>query len=175
MRFKQFRPRDIVWFARTGWLLVLIELRQRRVSLPRLVRSIDVEVPVRSAGDGEVKRIVWLVRVVLRRTYGDRFCMKQSLVLFHFLRSWGLPTRINFGVLKRNGRLTGHAWLELDGSPIAEAQNPRLIYNIVFQYPPVTDSEEKDEPGRERDPGAGGNSFGRRAEEGFCRAEAGTA
>jgi len=46
-------------------------------------------------------------------------CLPRALVLSHFLHCRGTPAEIRFGVTKlADGKLSAHAWVELDGLPL---------------------------------------------------------
>ncbi len=109
-------------------------------SLPDLVALFDApDAPAASAADPsrDVRRLVRLVDIVMRLTYRDRYCMKRSLLLFRYLRTWGYAVRIHFGVQKLGERLDGHAWVSYQTIPIAEAGDPRRVFKEMYSYPPL--------------------------------------
>ena len=116
-------------------LVASIEVLQRRKSLPELVAFYNSEpsVPKRSIS---VRRIVDLSRMLLDRIYGTDYCMKQSLILFYFLRRWNYPVELYFGVKKKDGKLDGHAWVELWGHPLVERYDPHAVYAVTYHYRP---------------------------------------
>lgn len=63
-------------------------------------------------------------------------CVRRSLVLARYLRRAGQDPEICFGVkpeARPEGRFDGHAWLELDGEPLAEREDPRPRYRVMFR------------------------------------------
>src|SRR5690606_19508667 len=100
---------------------------------PRLARAFE-RAP-RRAGTPDVARLVRLVQCVLRRVYRRDFCLPQSLILFHFLSGWDQPVRLCLGVRKAGHGISGHAWIELDGRPLAERRDPREAYHVTFTHP----------------------------------------
>lgn len=45
-------------------------------------------------------------------------CLKSALVLSWLLRQRGIATTLRIGVVRRQGTLAAHAWLEHDGAVI---------------------------------------------------------
>jgi len=39
-------------------------------------------------------------------------------------------------VARENGQLRGHAWVEWEGRPVAEAVDPRQQFAITYTHPP---------------------------------------
>ncbi len=85
-----------------------------------------------------------------------RMCFRRSLVLYHFLRSRGVPARWFLGVRKleegedhpaagtlpgirspgeNNGRYIGHAWVEINGQHYMDEMDGLRTYKINFTYP----------------------------------------
>lgn len=64
----------------------------------------------------------------------DGTCWKRAAVLRRYLLLSGIETDVLFGVRKQNdGALAGHAWLERDGVPFLEREEPQ--YTVTFRYP----------------------------------------
>jgi hypothetical protein len=114
--------------------LLVFEAVHRFVSLPALVRLFDGR-PRRTAGVVDAGRLAWLVTAVLHRTHRDAYCMRRSLLLFALLRRRGMPVRVCFGIARSGQGLTGHAWVELDGEPLAESADPRRAFVETLSYP----------------------------------------
>ena len=45
------------------------------------------------------------------------------------------------GIRVEGGSLDGHAWIERDGEPFGEPDDPRARYAVVFTHPPSSASE----------------------------------
>jgi hypothetical protein len=53
--------------------------------------------------------------------------------LRRYLSKQGVATKILFGVkAEDNGKVSGHAWLELNGQPILENSPPEYVVTYVF-------------------------------------------
>jgi hypothetical protein len=72
---------------------------------------------------------------VMRGLFGHSYCLKRSLVLFHYLRRAGKHPIVHFGVARTDGRVHGHAWIELDGQPYAEAGEGLKGFAQIYAYP----------------------------------------
>jgi hypothetical protein len=136
------RPVDVLLLMQMGAMLVALLVLQRLLSLPRLLKVFDPRTVRASKARVSLDRLAWLTRNLLKVTFRDRYCMKQSVLLFHFLRKWGYPVRLHFGVAKRDAELIGHAWVEVDGEPFAEYGDPLETYRITYSYPAAGDGSQ---------------------------------
>ena len=74
----------------------------------------------RAASTADVDRWTNTIRRVGRRPYGAT-CLDRSVFLWFLMRQHGLDGRIRIGVAFDEGRLDGHAWVELDGVVVNES------------------------------------------------------
>jgi hypothetical protein len=128
---------DLRLAPRLAWALS-VALRQRgRASLPELVRRLESGGPAgaRRPRPEDADRITYLTNSVLRALYRRDFCYPRALALFHFLSRWGLPVQFVLGVQRVGEALRGHAWVEVDGRPFGEADDPRRSYHVTYTYP----------------------------------------
>lgn len=62
-------------------------------------------------------------------------CWKRAAVLRRYLSKEGFATKIMFGVKPEDKtKVSGHAWLELNGQPILEASPPDYV--VTYTFPP---------------------------------------
>ncbi len=82
-----------------------------------------------------VRGVRWLLRLLRVRPHGN--CLPRSLIIFAMLRRRGYPVVFCSGVRYRNGKLEGHAWVELDGRVIEALHEPnnRRDYQLNIVYP----------------------------------------
>ncbi len=129
-------------------LVMVLPLAQRLLSLPSLLKLLDRR-PVRwRIGNYEPERLVRLTQGLLKQNVGmfRPNCLKQSLILFYFLRSSGWRVTILFGVSKDGGRLASHCWLEFKGAPIGETDDPRTAFEAIYVYPsPTSEADPKND------------------------------
>ena len=120
---------------RMSVLLTSFLIAQRKDPLPDLMAKFDSEPEDPSTRRIRPGRLVYLVTGLVRFTLGDRYCMKRSILIFHYLRKWSYDAKIKFGVVKGDQGLQGHAWVELNGLPLAERGDPRQRYAVTYSYP----------------------------------------
>ena len=68
-----------------------------------------------------------------------RACVPRSMAAFARLRAQGTPAVIVTGVIRVNGKLTGHAWVELAGRPVpgtGDDDSPQH-FQEQFRFPRV--------------------------------------
>jgi hypothetical protein len=127
------QPGEALLLCRMAWWVVVLSIVARRSPLPRALEIVagrqDREpVAVDPARQEKLARLidlllsadVWMFRPI---------CWKRAAVLHRYLGQ----TRIIFGV--RNdpeGKVTGHAWLEVEGQPILEATPPEYVATYRF-------------------------------------------
>lgn len=134
MRIAKLNLRDWAVLAHMLWLLAKLEALQHLLPLPALIQRFDARPQARKRAI-DPDRLTWLSGALLHRLYRDRYCMKQSLLLFYFLRKWKYPVCIHFGIAKKGDTLAGHAWISLGGEPFHEAHDPEDTYRTIFSYP----------------------------------------
>ncbi|MDZ7859133.1 MAG: lasso peptide biosynthesis B2 protein [Candidatus Krumholzibacteriota bacterium] len=91
-----------------------------------------------------LERVIYLCRriqLILTKIGIKYSCLKRSLLLFRFLRYYGQPVIINFGVKWEDGNLTGHSWLSLNGKPYMEPDGKVEEFSLFFSIP-ETESQD---------------------------------
>ena len=117
------------------WTLILSCVLRFR-SLPTALRTLSVPTDRErreSTSDGQeiataVDAVLGINRFVFRPV-----CWKRAILLRKFLAEQGHPSVVVFGVRNESGKLTGHAWLETNGSPIHELERPD--YTVTYRFP----------------------------------------
>jgi len=137
-RFILRTPREALLMLRMAWWVFLLSALIRVQPLPRVLNLMTPRKPVGSAMDHfpSNERMAQLIDLLLRiDTFVFRpICWKRAAVLHRYLALKGISTRIVFGVRKENqGILEGHAWLELDESPVFESSSPE--YTVTYAFP----------------------------------------
>jgi hypothetical protein len=76
-------------------------------------------------------------------------CLKRSLVLYHFLRKYGMYVTVCFGVRYKNERsgnmeekkMEGHAWLLYKGEIFLEkSAEETKTYKVTYSFPEIKDA-----------------------------------
>jgi hypothetical protein len=88
------RLREIWLLLWSIGLLVVLPVLQRVLRLPTLITLYGAKIPLTILPPLGPDRLQFLVRGLLQQRLGmiQPNCMKQSLVLFHFLRNWARPS-----------------------------------------------------------------------------------
>jgi hypothetical protein len=119
-------PADLRAFARAWGLLLAVDLALRAVSFAWLERRL-APAPAGAARDEDeepdeatVGRLVWSVAAAARHHLYPMRCVPRALALRWLLGRHGLSTVLKIGVLRQDGTLAAHAWVERDGRAIGE-------------------------------------------------------
>ncbi|MDK2014349.1 MULTISPECIES: lasso peptide biosynthesis B2 protein [unclassified Deinococcus] len=92
---------------------------RRDPDLPRLLRSLERGPSTRCPCPPQ--ELAWTVRTALRVLgVRDRGCVPAAMTLYALLSRQGSPASYVSGVRRVDGRLDGHAWVEIQGVPVAE-------------------------------------------------------
>jgi len=75
-----------------------------------------------------IARVSRAVDAATRRHVYRMTCLRRSLVMQHELRRAGVETELLLGVRRSGESLEAHAWLEVDGTPVREREDPRAQY-----------------------------------------------
>ena len=60
-------------------------------------------------------------------------CLTRGVTLYYGLRREGLDVALCFGVGSPEGEMAGHCWLEMDGLPLLEGTDPRIVFTEVVR------------------------------------------
>jgi hypothetical protein len=107
-----------------------------RLSLPRLAQVLR---PRRTPGDVDsalVDRIVALTDDAMHKRFVRRTCLVRGLTLYYFLSRAGLNVNLCFGMGAMRGEMAGHCWLDVDGQPFLEKEDPLPYFTAVYRIAP---------------------------------------
>lgn len=120
--------------------LLVMELAVRRRPLPEIVADIQRETKCRQKPDMAAESLlmdkIWRGCGFWLRWFffGNRPCLRRSLVIFRWRVQHGLPVKLLVGVDRRQGELMGHAWLEIDGAPFREDALRLKEYVVMLEF-----------------------------------------
>lgn len=66
----------------------------------------------------------------------DRDCLQRSLVLYRRLSLDGARPLLHIGLVRQSHGISGHAWVVVEGHPIAEAEDQLIALTPVCVYGP---------------------------------------
>ena len=106
-----------------AWLLLLVaDLGLRTISFARLDRWLAPKVKG-PADERAVGRLVWATAAAARHHLYPMRCLPQALCLRRLLGRHGMASELKIGVVRQDGELAAHAWVERDGRPVGEASS----------------------------------------------------
>ena len=116
-----------------AWRLVLPVLKYA-VPLRTLARWMAADP---ASGYSAEEREARLRSVRRMLTQGGRLvisgnCLERSLVLYRFLGEVGASPTLVMGVNRDQAKVGGHAWVELDGEPLAEEKVSQFVPVLSF-------------------------------------------
>jgi hypothetical protein len=111
---------DLRAFARAWAVLLAVDLGLRAFSFARLERRLAPAPAGPAPDDATVGRLVWSVAAAARHHLYPMRCVPRALALRWLLGRHGILAELKIGVLRRDGALTAHAWVEREGRAIGE-------------------------------------------------------
>jgi hypothetical protein len=136
---KVFRePTDALLLIRMAWWVAILSGAVKVFSLPRALELVSGSNSLNEAPQQKVQLPNHLARSIDLLLSADvlfirPICWKRAAVLRRYLSKEGFATKIVFGVKPDDkSKVSGHAWLELNGQPILEASPPEYVVTYVF-------------------------------------------
>lgn len=140
---------DIWLFYRVFALITVLPILIKWHTLPGLLKQLtpSSRKPIRVFDVDEVRnKTIKYTDFILGWRLGvwKLTCLKRSLVLYHFLRTFGMPVQICFGIRfpqpsgrqADHGHLEGHAWLHYKGNLFLEIDpGMTCTYKETYRYP----------------------------------------
>jgi hypothetical protein len=108
-----------------------------RLSLPRLARVLRPQHAPSVADTNQVDRIVALTEGAMRQRFVRRSCLVRGLTLYYFLSRAGLDVSLCFGMGPIRDGMAGHCWLDRDGQPFMEKQDPLPHFTAIYRIAPA--------------------------------------
>jgi len=114
---------DLWAFARAWAVLLAVDLGLRAFSFARLERrlaSAPAGLAPEEPEEEALGRLVWSVAAAARHHLYPMRCVPRALTLRWLLGRHGILAELKIGVLRQDGALTAHAWVEREGRAIGE-------------------------------------------------------
>ncbi|MER3448073.1 MAG: hypothetical protein C4291_15165 [Candidatus Dadabacteria bacterium] len=142
---------EVKLFIQILLLITVLPVIIRLLSLPKLMYVLtpedlrqytnpDIEQKVIKFTDYILSRNLWIYKTT---------CLKRSLVLYHFLRKFGMNVQICFGVRynekppywdTQKKKLEGHAWLLYNGDIFLERDiEMTKTYKLTYCFPKISE------------------------------------
>jgi len=122
--------------------VIKVRLTQRRHTDPSKLAAELTPDPKQKNSSGQeypehrlVRGIRWALRFLRLSSPGP--CLLRSLSLYRLLRKQGKPATFVCGLRKVEGKVSGHAWVELNGKVLPALNEPhnRRHFNVSLEYP----------------------------------------
>jgi Transglutaminase-like superfamily len=125
-------PGEALLLCRMAWWVVVLSIAARRFPLPRALQIVagpdDRPAIIDPARQEKLARLLDLLLSADVWMFKPS-CWKRAAVLHRYLKQ----TRIIFGVKNDPaGKVTGHAWLEVEGEVILEKTPPEYVTTYRF-------------------------------------------
>jgi Transglutaminase-like superfamily len=130
-------PGEALLLLRMAWWVAILSGAVKLCSLPRALELVSGRTsPPHDAKTSEIPdHLARSIDLLLSADvlFIKPICWKRAAVLHRYLSKQGFATKIMFGVKPENkGKVSGHAWLELNGQPILENSPPEYVVTYVF-------------------------------------------
>lgn len=130
-RFQSLCGRDRWLVVQAMVLLPLTALALRLVGFQRCKATLCRWVPKLKAGSADrpdasieqARQVARMVQAASRHGLRRANCLEQSLVLWWMLLRRGVPAGLRIGVRKAEGCMRAHAWVELGGVVLNDAED----------------------------------------------------
>jgi hypothetical protein len=117
----RWTPADLGAFTQAWFLLLVADLGLRVLPFARLDSWLAPKVAARQADDAVAGRLVWATASAARHHLYPMRCLPRALCLRRLLGRHGIAAELKIGVVRRDGELAAHAWVEREGRPLGES------------------------------------------------------
>ncbi len=137
MKFKYFSfPKDTYIFMLIPFKIIYFRQKVNRIGFNTILTSLEGKSFTGPADKGFLSKFNKFYKAstfFLVRVFKDpNPCIIRSLILYGLCTRYNIKASLLTGVSKKEGVLTGHSWLEIDGNPINE--NKAYISNFTIIY-----------------------------------------
>jgi len=133
MRLPQ--AREIYPLVRSGALIILLPAMIKLLPVQRVLSAIE---PRKRRRDSSltVHELARIANAISRR--GPRFgvgeCLIRSFVLYNVLSRFAHDPVLVIGGRLAKDDLDCHSWIEVDGEPVCEFNDPRRTFKVFYVY-----------------------------------------
>ena len=133
-------PGHFILFIRIGLWVYIVPLLYKILSLPVLMKLLT---PQKETVDKLTPELLSKCEIIhkyctriLREDPDNmgKMCLRRSLVVYRFLRLYGVPAVFYVGVRKEGEGLVGHAWIEINDEHFMNRES-HVKYFVTFSYP----------------------------------------
>lgn len=124
--------KEIVWSV---WQLLLIDRKLRKSGLVRTKRYLatSMKCPSTFFLHDDPRRISRTVHRAATMSIGHKSsCLRKSLLVWSILKHRAISSSLQLGMRSKDGDLTAHAWVEVNGVPINDFPSIRDAYQLTL-------------------------------------------
>lgn len=129
-------PADLLLGARILGLALFVRVMKYVLPLPRLVRAMTPAVRPGARDRERERRIAtfsrWAARLVRPRDAGS--CLERSVVIYRELTRAHATPRLCIGFRRDGTDVAGHAWVIVDGMPVADSPAVCDAYDVAMAF-----------------------------------------
>ena len=133
MRLPQ--SREVYALARSGVLRALLPAMIKLLPVPQVLSLIE---PRKRRRDCSLTahHLAQIAHSVSRRgpRLGVGECLTRSFVLYNLLRRFDYNPILLIGARFLKGNLECHSWIEIDGEPLCEFDNPHRKFKVLYAH-----------------------------------------
>jgi len=134
-RMRLPQSREVCVLARSGVLVALLPALIKLLPVPRVLSLIE---PRKRCRDCvlTVDYLAHIAKSVSRRAprFGVGECLTRSFVLYNLLRRFAYDPVLLIGGRFFEGDLDCHSWIEIEGEPLCESNNPHRNFKVLYAY-----------------------------------------
>ena len=129
------KAREIYPLMRSGALIALLPAMIRVMPVPRVLSVLEPKTRRRDCSLS-VYELAHIVNALSRRAprFGVGECLIRSFVLYSLLRRFAYDPVLLIGIRFAKNNLDCHSWIEVDGEPLCEFNNPRSNFKVLYVY-----------------------------------------
>jgi Transglutaminase-like superfamily len=133
MRFPQIG--EMRALVRSGALMLVLPAMIRFLPVPSVLSAIEPGTKRRQRTP-TVNVLTRMANVVSSKMprFGVGECLTRSFLLYNLLRRFAYDPVFFIGGRLAEGSLECHSWIELDGKPLCEFNNPHMKFKVFYRY-----------------------------------------
>ena len=115
-RLRRLSPQELGLLLQAWPVLAGVRVVMKTLPGPALTRMAQPLTKGRGETHPDLKRLAWAIKTAGRFLPGGKHCLSQAVALKALAATRGQDLQIELGVLKRDGEVLAHAWIECGGS-----------------------------------------------------------
>ena len=106
--------------------------RKTQQALTHIIGNQKKQTPPDTEQFTQAQQVAYCVRNAAQNGPYRSTCLRESLVTWWLLQRKGISTILKIGVAKENGDFKAHAWVEMSGIPIIDAESTQVTFTSIY-------------------------------------------